>query len=452
MKILYATMQFGRDYAQGTERYVAMLAAGMRERGHAVAILAGDPERHGPRRRLGERVQDDPPVLYYPTRGWMSVEGLPARELSGLLDREKPDIVHVANPAHIGIGLMVAARQRGIPVIVTVMDFWWLCPKHTLFHASGTICDANVTWKQCVRCMGASDARAWVRQLAGVPAIGTAMLTGLYSVRALGRGATVAELARWTQRQRIVLDALRQADAVIFPSRGARERLGPRVDSARAHSIPYGLEQRWFDAARSRPIEAPADPARLTLGYAGALAVHKGPHLLLEAVRQLGWTQTRIRIAGGGTDAHYIERLHQLAAGLNVEFVGRVESADMPAFLRELDLFVMPSTWPENLPIVVLETQAVGTPVMASAIDGVTETVPEPMRFKTGSSADLARCLNQWVSHPANPPPLQPVSTAEAMVARTAEVYAQALVGRCPGPISRNHPVEPVQVGNGNSR
>jgi glycosyltransferase involved in cell wall biosynthesis len=86
----------------------------------------------------------------------------------------------------------------------------------------------------------------------------------------------------------------------------------------------------------------------------------------------------------------------------------------------------MPSVWPENLPIVVLEAQAVGTPVMASRIDGVTESVPERMLFEAGSATAMDRKLEAWARDPIQPPPLQPVSTAEAMVERTLDVYGVA--------------------------
>ena len=99
----------------------------------------------------------------------------------------------------------------------------------------------------------------------------------------------------------------------------------------------------------------------------------------------------------------------------------------MPAFLRELDLFVMPSIWPENLPIVVLETQAVGVPVLASHIDGVTETVPASMLFGPNSAEDLARRLQAWIADPVHPAPLQPVSTADEMVDRTLNLYTHIM-------------------------
>lgn len=425
VKVLYATMQFGHGYGQGTERYLALLADGMRRRGHDAVVVACDPERRGPQLELGEPVPDDPRTLFCPTYGWMSVEGIPAERWRPVLERERPDVIHLANPAHIGVSVAAAARRLGLPVVVTVMDYWWLCPRHTLLHHSGRICSADVPWQECVRCIGATDARTAVRALARLPIVRGTVLPVLYFGRALARGSSMEEIGRWIHRRELLLAALDSADAVIFASRGAKEKLGSRLKYARICPVPYGLEARWFAARRERSRgSGPCDPARLTVGFAGALAPHKGPHLILEALHQLGWRSTRVRLAGGGAEPAYREHLQDLAQGLSVEFVGSVPSTDMPAFLQRVDLLVLPSIWPENLPIAMLEAQAVGVPVLASRIDGVTEAISDPaMLFDTNSAASLAERLARWAENPQGSEPVPRPSTADEMVERTLAVY-----------------------------
>src|SRR5262245_5789789 len=130
MKILFVTMQFGRSYAQGTERYLSTLGRALCGRGHQIAFLAGDPLRQGRQPTLGERQDCDAEheVYTYPTRGWNAVRGLSSRRLKHWLLKHRPDVVHVANPAHIGVGGIIAAYEAGIPTVVTIMDYWWICP------------------------------------------------------------------------------------------------------------------------------------------------------------------------------------------------------------------------------------------------------------------------------------------------------------------------------------
>ena len=110
---------------------------------------------------------------------------------------------------------------------------------------------------------------------------------------------------------------------------------------------------------------------------------------------------------------------------MNVDFLGRVPSGDIPALLAGLDLLIVPSTWPENLPQTVLEAQAVGTPVLASRVDGIAEVISDStMLFDVCSAVNLAQCLSDWAKSPRNPPPAKPVTRADEMVASTLEVYA----------------------------
>ncbi|MEW6251178.1 MAG: glycosyltransferase [Planctomycetota bacterium] len=462
MKVLFATMQFGCGYAQGTERYVELLARGLQRAGHAAVVLAGDPEQRGPALPLGAEVDQaapdpganappDPPsapdpsgrrlrVLHYAGHGWAAVHGRPAADLLPILEREHPDLVHLANPAHVGVGLVEVARRCGVPVVITVMDHWWQCPKHSLWHYRGRVCDGRVTWRECLRCIAAEDPRPMVQALLRMPAARGVALPLLYLRAARRRGASWSECAAFRHRRGILHSTLRAADAVIFLSQGARDGIGADLSPARVYHIPVGLEPHWF-AQPPRPASSPRapgagplDPAQLTLGFVGALAEHKGPHVLLEALRRLNWTRTRVRLVGPAPEPAYLARLERLAqppegdkAPLNVEFVGRVPPEAVPDVLRSLDLLIVPSVGLENLPQIVLQAQAVGVPVLASDVAGLVEAVADPaLLFEAGSTASLAERLAAWVRRPPASAPASPLvdlSTVEEMVARTLAIY-----------------------------
>ena len=429
MNVVFYTMQFGPGYGQGTERYVRMLADGLRAGGHSVRIVAGDPMRRFGRCAHGALRDDEPPVHHAASWGLTCVHGTAARDWDGLLARWRPDLVHVANPAQGGVGLIHAARRRGIPVVCTIMDYWWLCPKHTLFRADGRMCDGRVTWTQCLGCLAASDVRGWVRASGRLPGASRTLLPVLYFGRALLRGTPVAELMRWTHRQRHLLAALDAASAVIFPSQAAEQLIGPHVRRTRRVRIAYGIERRWFEArrfAQARPTRR--ESASLVIGFAGALEPHKGPDLLLSAVRALGWRRTRVRLAGPFGPEAYVQRLRALAEGLRVEFLGPVASERMPEFLRSLDLLAFTSRWPENLPILVLEALAAGVPVVAARIAGVQEVLAEPgLLFEPDDADDLARRLEAWVRAPVSPWADPVLCDVGQMVRQTCRLYDEVL-------------------------
>jgi glycosyltransferase involved in cell wall biosynthesis len=278
MKILQVTMQFGRSYAQGTERYVATLSEGLLERGHDVSVLAGDPLHLGPALALGEPLQGEQQVLAYPTRGWMAVMGLSPRTLTYWLRQHRPDVVHVNTPAHIGVGIMSACRRLGIPCVVTVHDYWWICPKGTLLRPGGQVCDGTPGWATCVRCLAGDHARAWVRWLARVPLVSSPLLLAMYFARAAGRGMSPADMARWLRRRSLLTRQLAAADFVIFPSKAIAQVIASYLGHSHWRIIPNGLVKAWFENPRP-PADGVKEPADLTIGFAGSLAPHKAPHL-----------------------------------------------------------------------------------------------------------------------------------------------------------------------------
>ncbi len=418
MHVLFATMQFGRGYSQGTERYIALLRAGLAELGVASTVLAGDPENRGAPAALGTPVSDDASVLHYPTSGWMATRGVETSDLEALLARLRPDVVHLVNPGFIGVGILAAAHRRGIPTVVTVVDYWWLCPKHTLRHFQREVCEGDVSWRECVACISADRTGSFRARVAHLPVLRDALLPPLFFGRWLMRGVSTAEIGRWMSRREFVLNELNQTDAVIFLSQTAQERIGARLTRPGMHLIRNGLSEEWFTNAPSRPL--PSDPRNLVLGYAGALAPHKGLHNLLDALRILGWTQTRLFVAGGGDDQDYLARLQAAAKGLSVEWLGRLEAEAMRAFYRTLDALVVPSAWLENLPMVVFEARAANVPVLASRMPGVAEFVPDArLQFDPRDAADLARCLRDWHAAPS--------AIEWPRVARAAEMTAATL-------------------------
>jgi len=426
VKILLATMRFGRGCYQGTDRYLADLGFALRRRGHEVAYLAGDPDRTRPPARLGEQVEADPPVFAYPSRGWACVRGVRADTLAPVLERLAPDVVHLANPAHIGTGLTEACRRTQLPYVITTMDYWWICPKATLKHYKGGVCDGNQSWRGCLRCVAADNAHALTRHSARLP---VGVLAALFGIRALTRGMTVDDVRRWFHRNVAITECLNGAEHIIFPSAAIESRIRPLLQHDRYSHIPHGLDERWFPPALPPVMPRAAAPDRPpVIGFAGTLARHKAPHLLLEAVRQLGWYDCVLRLAGGTGEKAYVRRLHELAKGVRVDFVGVVPPARMPDFLRSLDALVVPSTWPENAPYVILEALASGIAVIGSRIGGIPEMIADAARlFQPGSAASLAEALRRWRESPSrNAGPPARIWTADEMALRTLRVYEQA--------------------------
>jgi len=141
--------------------------------------------------------------------------------------------------------------------------------------------------------------------------------------------------------------------------------------------IRNGLDIGEFDEASKRPPEPPLPTPRnrLVIGAVGRLEPQKGMRYLIEAFSLLpdDLPPTDLWIAGGGCEA---DALRKQVAALGIEprvtFLG--SRRDVPAILRHVDVFAMPSLW-EGLPNAVLEAMAAGRPVVATSVDGTPEAV-----------------------------------------------------------------------------
>ncbi len=106
-------------------------------------------------------------------------------------------------------------------------------------------------------------------------------------------------------------------------------------------------------------------------------------------------------VAGEGERKRFLKNMvKKLGFEGRVVFPGFMQ--DMPAFLKTLDVFVMPSLL-EGQPISLLEAMAAGKPIVASDIDGINETVEdgkEALLVPPGRPDMLAealrRLLDDW--------------------------------------------------------
>jgi glycosyltransferase involved in cell wall biosynthesis len=430
MKIWLVTMQFGPGYSQGTERYVGDLGEALTDAGHEVTYVAGDPLGRFGETKPGHDRTTDPPIVALPATDRLATRGRWDNHLQERLMRDKPDVVHVANPAHVGVRIMEAAIDLGIAVVVTAMDYWWVCPKSTLLRGNEA-CDGTPGWTTCIRCVERHESGGLSQEWAHGGLGGAMALAGVYARRGFRHGLDAGDVFRWFRRRSYLTNLLQSIDAMIFPSRAMADILLSQIHPKTDRRIPYGLSPAWLQQPR-RDKNINFESA--TVGYAGALSPHKGVHLLLDAFAKLGWPGARLRLAGPRDEAGGDEYAKSLicAGSLDVEFCGALPPDRMPEFIRSLDVLVVPSLWRENTPFVLLEAQALGVPVIASDVTGVAEAVgPGGYTFQSGNVAALADTLKQW-RREKRMPNVGPVRSAAEMASETVALYEQVLRGKPP--------------------
>ncbi|MFO7694844.1 MAG: glycosyltransferase [Vicinamibacterales bacterium] len=439
MRILFVVHGFPPEATGGTELYAATLAQALRRRGHEVVVFArearpDEPEYRVRRDRAGEV---DVVRVNHTFRDATSFEhtyrNARIDAIAGaLLDDERPDLVHAHHLTCLSTGIVSQCAARGIPLVLTLNDYWLICHRGQLLDLDLARCDGPEAGR-CAVCAGlaASGQPAVHAAARGLRAIERHLPKPLAAIqRRLVSGAArrvvpesaASEITRRLEHVRTVCDS---AARILAPSKTLVERFARfGIPPSRMLLQDQGIDVRPF----ANLTREPAD--RLRLGFAGSLIASKAPHVLLEAVAGLPPDRVSLTIAGDLApyhgDASYagiVRPMLQvvskpvLAASIDrrtqvlkpplekagVEWLGGVAHEKVPALLASIDVLVVPSIWIENAPFVIKEAFAAGLPVVASNLGGMAELVQDGrngLLFNAGDPDDLRRVITRLLDEP----------------------------------------------------
>lgn len=413
MRILFVANGYPPHRWAGTETYTAGLAKELRRRGHAVRVLcAGEWDRGAaywngrvddvvdgvPVARLNFNWTKAPDVYRY-----LYDNPKAAQCLAELLAQDRPDLVHVTSCETLSASVIRVARNEGLPTVLSLTDFFFLCPRLTLLHSDGSLCDGRTTPWQCLHCMlYFSKAYRWARRLLPERLLRTllteisrdASLTRLRGLRGLvgdmaDRKATLRQLLYWPEVR-------------ITASGFVRDQFELNGINAPILVQPYGHDLAWL-----RDFTGRTPSPRLRLGYIGQISGPKGLHVLIRAARQLESAfPGRFTLSVYGNlqpDSPYGAQLRALAAGSgSVQFCGTYAHEQSGRIFAGLDALVVPSLW-YDFPLIIHEAFAAKVPVVATRLGAMADVVDDGVNgllFERANVDDLARQLSRLLAEP----------------------------------------------------
>ncbi len=117
----------------------------------------------------------------------------------------------------------------------------------------------------------------------------------------------------------------------------------------------------------------PQDPPYLA--FLGRISPEKGTHLAIAIAKQTGW---HLKIAGkvDVVDVEYFEQeIKPQIDGKQIEYVGEANHTQKNALMGGAVATLFPITWREPFGLVMVESMAVGTPVIAMKLGSTTEVI-----------------------------------------------------------------------------
>jgi glycosyltransferase involved in cell wall biosynthesis len=401
MRILIAVHGYPPSARGGGERRAERVATGLARLGHDVRVLAVEPPLVAATPTTADSIEGGVRIRRV---GGIFGPNAPATEshdnrrvaavLERWLDEESCDVVHLFGGYLVSASVLRAAAGRRLPTVVSVIDYWWACPRITMLDTRHRVCDGPSP-AGCARCEGELKRRwRWIGQ--AFPRIADA---GWQAV--MSNSTVVEALGLGHHRQRIAetMAALSTARAVLSESSFMADlytQLGAPRGAMR-------VSRQGVDVSVC-PLRPPSDVVRVA--YFGQVKRHKGIEVLVKAWARLQASRPRqLRIFGWDEgEETFGHTLRAKLAGLpDVTWEEPVSREALWPVLSQTDIVVVPSVWLENSPNVILEAQAMGVPVIGARIGGIPELVRHEengLLVTPGDVEDLRRALARLIDEP----------------------------------------------------
>ncbi len=332
------------------------------------------------------------------------------RSFEEILRSWRPDVVHFHHLTHFGLGLVDVAHRMQIPMAMTVHDYWLFCHRGQLLNHRMQRC-AGPEPKECAQCAQRSP---------------------------------IAPQQAMQDRADAVRRVVDKIETFVCPSQAVRrffDRMG--VPASKLVHVPHGLDA--FPTPAATPRQGP-----VRLGYVGSLMASKAPHLLLDAMQRLPRGAATLDVYGElqayHGDTRYLEPLQNRLQQPGVRVHGAQPRAVVRRALASLDALVVPSVWPENAPLTILEAHAAGVAVVASDIGGLPELVrhnDNGLLFRPGDTNHLHASLARLCFEDGLLPKLRRSATTPPSM----DTYAARMVARYRKPaVARSNTVGTVMV------
>ena len=365
MKILKVIHGYPMLYNAGSEVYSQGLARALAER-HEVHVFTRRENSFLPEYALSRDADAaDPRVSLHVVNMARARDGYRHAAVdaafAGLLDSLRPDVVHVGHLNHLSTSLVFPAKERSVPIVFTLHDYWLMCPRGQFIQMypkdpadSWALCDGQDDRKCAVRC--------YVRYFSGAP------------------DEYERDADYWTgwvrRRMASVRESCGAVDVFIAPSVYLLERFRDDfgIPADKLRYLDYGFYRERMSGRRRRAGEA------FTFGYIGTHIPAKGVDLLITAFGRIGG-DARLRIWGRhrGADTEGLKALAAAlpdGAGERVEWMDEYRNEDIVSdVFNHCDAIVAPSIWAENSPLVIHEALQARVPVIAADYGGMAEYV-----------------------------------------------------------------------------
>ena len=397
MKILLVVHGYPPEKFGGTETYTRWLAHALVRRGHTVGVFTRTAS-------LGEEFEMttrcDGEVTVWTVRNTYSkyddyemhyANPHIERVFKSAIGEFKPDVVHFTYLlGGLSAGCLFVAKAAGIKTVVTLTDFHHLCAWGQLLTPDGATCPGPDFGIRCAICFAGED------PYAGIPKWKRFFLDLLPAERRVEKLKSPGA-KRMSARLKYLRNTLNSADVVIFPTEALGEPY--RQWGVKGRKLPFGIDYNLFKDFTRKPSD------KVRLAFIGQLRIHKGLHVLTEALRKMtdldNWVLDVYASANAEEEKRYFAEANRGLEG-QLRFRGNFPPDEICRVYEETDVLVTPSLWTENSPLVILFAMRTQTTLVSAEVAGIKEVVGDwGYYYPPNDSSALERLLRRVIAVPA---------------------------------------------------
>lgn len=278
-----------------------------------------------------------------------------AKTVSGTIREFKPDIIHVHNLFFVASpSVIYAAARHKVPVVLTLHNYRLICANALLLR-NDQPCELCVQKKFPVHGIKYKCYRD--------SASGSALVTSITGVHKL--------FNTWKNK----------IHTFITLNEFSRSKL--------LYSSLNISANKMITKPNFVPDPGKVDHKREDFYlFAGRIVKEKGVHVLTAAFSKM--PEEKIIVIGDGPEKKALQQ--QFKAYSNICFEGQMDKKQVSEYMNRCKAFICPSIWYEGAPLTIIEAFAVGTPVIASRLGSMAESITDGfngLHFTPGNADDL---------------------------------------------------------------
>lgn len=404
MRVLVAVHGFPPLQNTGAERAAERIAVWLAQHGHHVEVFTiGQLDQPAPEVSTAEQDGFLVHRLSFDIYAGSEFTNLYDNPLVGqalkpVLERGKFDIVHLISGYLLGGQVINTAHQLGVPVVVTLTEYFFMCPRLNLMHVDSSLCVGPDSDEKCSRCLLEGKRRFFYLKEAAPAMADTFWNMAQYASFARRKSSEVSD------RHQVMAKAFHQADLIIAPSQFILDKY---AEYGYVHPNTVMIRHGVDRPSHIAPKRTSEQPLHIHFGYMGQMKSHKGVDLTVTAIMELikAGHACSLQLWGRSQDdPAYYSRMQKMTGGhYAVRFCGPFQGTQVFEVLENIDVLIVPSRWYENCPTVVLEAFKMRVPVIATHLGGMAELVENEksgLTFTLNDAKDLVRQMRRVIEEP----------------------------------------------------